>query len=294
MIELGRELRYSSLDKPFWPEVGFTKRDLLEWYRAIAPVLLPHLARHPMMLGRWPDGVEGRGFYQSNCPKGAPEWISQVDVGGVRYCLLEEPAALAWAGNLGVLELHPLHQSADRPGAAVFLGFDLDPGPPAGLLECCDVALLVRERLARDGLQAFVKTSAAKGLHVVAPLDGSDSFERTKAYARAVAAELTAAHPGLVVDRMARSERAGRVFVDWGQNDANKSTIAPYSLRATSRPGVSMPLRWEEVKRAAHARSARGLWFAPAEAIRRLGEVGDLFQPVLGGGQRLPRDIGGG
>jgi bifunctional non-homologous end joining protein LigD len=253
-------------------------------------VLLPHLNGHPMTLGRWPEGVEGRGFYQSNCPNGAPEWIPQVAVGGVGYCLLEEPAALAWAGNLGVLELHPLHQSLERPGAAGALIFDLDPGAPAGLIACCDVALLLRARLARDGIQAFVKTSAAKGLHLFAPLDASETFERTKAYARSLASELRASHPSLVVDRMARSERSGKVFVDWGQNDANKSTIAPYSLRATSRPGVSMPLQWEEVERASAQRSGRGLWFAPAEALARVERLGDLFLPVLRGGRRLPQD----
>ncbi|MFL5416710.1 MAG: non-homologous end-joining DNA ligase [Myxococcales bacterium] len=282
-----RDLRFSSLDKVLWPETGFRKSDLVDYYAAVAPVLLPHLARHPVTLGRWPEGVEGRGFYQSNCPKGAPDWIPTVDVGGASYCLLEEPAALSWAANLGTLEVHPLHLHVDRPGAKAAI-FDLDPGPPAGLLECCDVALLLRERLARDGLAALVKTSAAKGLHLFAPLDGSDDFESVKAYARSIASELSVLHPSLVLARVARAERQGRVYVDWAQNDPKRSTIAPYSLRATSRPGVSMPLRWEEIERAAAQRSVRGLWFDPAAALARLESLGDLFAPALHGPNRLP------
>jgi len=282
-----RDLRFSSLDKVLWPETGFRKSDLVDFYAAVAPALLPHLARHPVTLGRWPAGVDGRGFYQSNCPAGAPDWIPTADVAGVRYCLLEEPAALGWAANLATLEIHPLHLHLDRPGATAAI-FDLDPGPPAGLLECCDVALLLRERLARDGLEALVKTSAAKGLHLMSPLDGSDDFAPVKAYARSIATELAALHPALVVARVTREERKGRVYVDWGQNDAKRSTIAPYSLRATSRPGVSMPLRWEEIERAAAARTPRGLWFDPRSALARLDSLGDLFAPALHGEGRLP------
>jgi bifunctional non-homologous end joining protein LigD len=282
-----RDLRFSTLTKVLWPETGFRKSDLVAFYAAVAPLLLPHLARHPVTLGRWPDGVDGRGFYQSNCPRGAPDWIPTVDVGGACYCLLEEPAALSWAANLGTLELHPLHLRVDRPGANAAI-FDLDPGPPAGLLECCDVALLLRDRLARDGLPALVKTSAAKGLHLFAPLDGSDDFESVKAYARSIASELSVLHPSLVLARAARAERQGRVYVDWAQNDPKRSTIAPYSLRATSRPGVSMPLRWEEVERAAASRTPRGLWFDPAAALARLDSLGDLFATASHGQGRLP------
>ncbi|TMB27800.1 MAG: ATP-dependent DNA ligase [Deltaproteobacteria bacterium] len=293
MIASGRDLRITSLDKVLWPETGFTKGDLIDWYSATASLLLPHLARHPIMLGRWPEGVDGRGFYQSNCPKGAPEWIATVEAGGARYCLLEEPAALVWAANLATLEIHPLHLSVDRPSAAGVVLFDLDPGEPAGLIECCDVALLLRERLARDGLAAFVKASAAKGLHLVAPLDGSDDFERAKAYARDVATELADVHPALVTAKVARNQRGGRIYVDWAQNDPLRSTIAPYSLRATSKPGVSMPLRWEEIERAAAERRARGLWFSPQAARERLETTGDLFATVLDAGGRLPANPGG-
>ena len=288
MIVSGRELRISSRDKILWPETGFKKDDLVHWYAATASFVLPHLARHPITLGRWPDGVDGRGFYQSNCPRGAPDWIPTIEVGGARYCLIEEPAALIWAANLATIELHPLHLCVERPQAAGSVVFDLDPGAPAGLLECCDVALLLRERLSRDGLTAVVKTSAAKGLHLVAPLDGSDDFERAKAYARAVATELGGAHPALVTAKVARNERAGRVYIDWAQNDPLRSTIAPYSLRATSRPGVSMPLRWEEIVRAAAERKPRGLWFSPQAALERLQTTGDLFAVALQGTARLP------
>jgi bifunctional non-homologous end joining protein LigD len=288
MIGAAREVSISSPEKILWPETGFTKQHLVDWYGAIAPLILPHLARHPVTLGRWPDGVDGRGFYQSNCPKGAPDWIRTVEIGEARYCLLEEPAALAWAANLATLEVHPLHVAIDRLDGAGAAIFDLDPGVPAGLLECCDVALLLRDRLRRDGLLPLVKTSAAKGLHLFAPLDGSDDFDRVKRYARSIATELSELHPSLVTARVNRSGRVGRVFVDWGQNDPRRSTIAPYSLRATARPGVSMPLRWDEVARASADRSARGLWFSPATALLRLESTGDLFATLLEGRGRLP------
>jgi bifunctional non-homologous end joining protein LigD len=293
MIGAATEVSISSPEKVLWPEANFTKQDLVDWYRAIAPLILPHLARHPITLGRWPDGVDGRGFYQSNCPKGAPAFIPTAEVGGARYCFLEEPAALSWAANLATLEVHPLHLAIDRPEAARAAIFDLDPGAPAGLLECCDVALLLRDRLLHDGLLPVVKTSAAKGLHLFAPLDGSDDFDRVKRYARSIATELSELHPSLVTARVGRSGRAGRVFVDWGQNDPRRSTIAPYSLRATARPGVSMPLRWDEVARASADRSARGLWFNPAAALLRLETTGDLFAAMLDGRGRLPRAAGG-
>jgi len=283
----------TSPGKVLWPETGFTKADLVDWYSSVASLLLPHLARHPVMLGRWPNGVDGRGFYQSNCPKGAPDFIATVEAGDARYCLIEDPAALLWAANLATLELHPLHIVVDRPSAALAVVFDLDPGAPAGLIECCDVALLLRERLARDGLSPLAKTSAASGLHLVVPLDGSDDFARAKAYARGVATELAAAHPALVTAKVARDERGGRIYVDWAQNDPLRSTIAPYSLRATSRPGVSMPLRWEEIERAAGERKAKGLWFSPEAARERLERMGDLFAGALEGGGRLPPDPGG-
>jgi bifunctional non-homologous end joining protein LigD len=288
----GRALRVSSLDKVLWPATGFTKRDLLAYYEAVAPALLPHLAGRPVTLARFPDGVDGRGWYQTNCPAGRPDWlrVAHVVAAGtgeeLQYCLIEEPAGLLWAANMGALEMHPFLATASRPDAALELVFDLDPGPPAGLLACCVVAMEVRAHLAALGLRAFVKTSGAKGMHVVVLLDGSETFARTKRFAREIAGRLARERPALVTDRMPRAERAGKVFIDWGQNDPSKSTIAPWSLRATRLPGVSMPLSWAEVEEALASGTASMLRFGPAEAVARLarGALSCCEQPR----QRLP------
>jgi bifunctional non-homologous end joining protein LigD len=265
----GRALRVSSLDRVLWPAVGFTKRDLLAYYEAVAPVLLPHLSGRPVTLARFPEGVESPGWYQTNCPAGHPEWVHVAAVAGksgqtLRYCLIDEPAALLWAANLGTIEFHPFLATADRPDAPLSLVFDLDPGLPAGLPECCSLALHLRDRLDQQKLRALAKTSGAKGLHVLVPLDGSGTFAQTKSFARAIARELAEAHPLAVTDRMARAQRPGKVFIDWGQNDPNKSTIAPYSLRATRWPGVSMPLTWEEVEQVAATGDESLVRFGPS------------------------------
>ena len=289
----GRELRVSSLDKVLWPSVGFTKRDLLTYYEAIAPALLPHLLGRPVTLARFPFGVESRGWYQTNCPPGHPEWVRVATLPGrsgqiLRYSLIDEPAALLWAANLGTLEFHPFLATAERPDAPLSLVLDLDPGLPAGLTDCCAAALRLRERLEGQGLRSVAKTSGAKGLHVVVPLDATNTFAQTKAFARVIAREMAQAYPELVIDRMARVERSGKVFIDWGQNDPNKSTIAPWSLRATRWPGVSMPISWEEVEETAASGDESLLRFGPGEAFERLNRIGDLLAPAVGGMQRLP------
>jgi bifunctional non-homologous end joining protein LigD len=281
----GRALRVSSLDRVLWPSVGFTKRDLLAYYEAVAPVLLPHLSGRPVTLARFPSGVESPGWYQTNCPGGHPEWIRVAAVAGrsgqtLRYSLIDEPAALLWAANLGTLEFHPLLARADRPDAPLSLVFDLDPGLPARLADCCSVALRLRDRLERDGLRPTAKTSGAKGLHVLVALDGSGTFAQTKSFARAIARELAEAHPLAVTDRMARAQRPGKVFIDWGQNDPNKSTIAPYSLRATHWPGVSTPLAWEEVAQVAATGDESLVRFDPDEGLSRIERLGDLMAPA--------------
>jgi bifunctional non-homologous end joining protein LigD len=285
----GRIVRLSNLDKPLWQEPLFRKRDLLEYYEAVAPVLLPHLRGRAITLGRFPDGVFAPGWYQTNCPPGRPEWIDVVDVQGkgghrLRYCRIDELAALVWAANTGAIELHPFLADAALPDAPRAFVLDLDPGAPAGLRECCAVALAARERLDALGLRAIAKTSGAKGLHVYVPLDATQTFAETKSFARELASELRRARPDLVVDRMALRERVGKVFLDWGQNDPNKSTVAAYSLRAAPVPTVSTPLLWEEVERADPAT----LRFGPAEVLERLVRFGDLFAPALDEGQRLP------
>jgi bifunctional non-homologous end joining protein LigD len=286
----GRTVRLSNLDKPLWQDPLFRKRDLLDYYQAVAPILLPHLRGRAITLGRFPDGVFAPGWYQTNCPPGRPEWMEIVEVQGkggqrLRYCRIEELAALVWAANTGAIELHPFLAHASLPDAPRALVLDLDPGAPAGLRECCSVALAARERLDALGLRSIPKTSGAKGLHVYVPLDATQTFAETKSFARELASELRHALRDLVVDRMALRERAGKVFLDWGQNDANKSTVAPYSLRAAPVPTASTPLLWEEVERADPA----ALRFGPAEVLERLGRLGDLFAPALDGNQRLPR-----
>jgi bifunctional non-homologous end joining protein LigD len=281
----GRAVRFTNPGKVLWPASGTTKGDLLDWYRAVAPVLLPHIAGRPMTLGRWPDGTGELGWLQTTCPH-PPGWIdthrapARRGTGpGRNYCLVNDEAALVWAVNLATVELHPLLHRVPDTGRPDYLLFDLDPGEGASIATCCTVALRLRTALAADGLEAFPKTSGQAGLHLVVPLRPGPGYAATKAYARALAARLAAAEPGLVVDRMDRSLRRGRVFIDWSQNDERKSTVAPYSLRATPWPLVSTPLRWSEVEDGAAGR--RSLLFDTATVLRRLDEAGDLLRPVL-------------
>ncbi len=287
----GRSVRLARPAKVLWPSCGFTKRDLVDYYLAVAPALLPHLAGRPVTLARFPDGVAGPGWYQLNCPAGRPEWLRVATVpsrgrGVLRYCLVDDAASLAWVANLGALELHPLLATADRPDAPRALVLDLDPGAPASLRECCAVALSLRDSLAAFGLRALPKTSGARGLHLFAPLDGAQSFAAAKGFARELAERLAARDPR-VAAAMPKADRAGKVLVDWRQNDANRSTIAPYSLRATRVPLASAPLRWAEVERAAAGGELPR--YAPRDLLARLEREGELFQPALELRQRLPK-----
>jgi len=288
----GRSVRFTNEDKVLWPETGTTKGDLLDYYLTAAPVLLPYLEERPLTLGRWPDGVDAEGWFQTTCPT-PPEWIPTHPVPpGPRtrrprnYCVVNEVAALVWVVNLAGIELHPLlarRPAVDRPTSLVF---DLDPGPGASLATCAAVAVLVRDTLAGQGLASFAKTSGWSGLHVVAPLAPTHRYTDTKAFARTVARHLAASHPELVVDRQDRSLRTGRVLIDWSQNDEHKSTAAAYSVRALAFPSVSTPLRWEEVEAA--AQGAASLMFDTAAVRQRLERHGDLFRPVKELAQALP------
>jgi bifunctional non-homologous end joining protein LigD len=286
-----REIALTNLDRVLWPSTGTTKGDLVAYYRDVAPVLVPHLRDRPLMLGRWPEGMGGRGWGQLEC-RGRPSWMAtyplRLRTGEVvDVCLANDVESLVWLAQQGVVELHAYLMRADAPELATVVVFDLDPGLPAGLRECASVALLLRDRLAAQGLVPVVKTSGAHGLHVVAAVRGT-TFAQTKAFARGIAREMTAAHPALITDRMARDERAGKVFIDWGQNDANKSTIAPYSLRATRWPGASMPLRWEEVRQVVETGDESLVRFGPADALARIDSYGDLFREAAAGcDQRL-------
>jgi bifunctional non-homologous end joining protein LigD len=277
----GRRLVLTNEDKVLYPAAGFTKRDLVAYYLAVAPAILPHLAGRAVTLARFPDGVDAPGWYQTNCPAGRPAWLPVAEVRGsagqrLRLCRLEEPAALAWAANAGALELHPLLATCARPAEAGAVVVDLDPAAPAGVLDCARVALRARGLLARDGLGAVVKTSGAKGLHLFAPLRAGATFPEAKAIARALAARLEAAEP-IVTSRLPRAGRAGRVLVDWRQNEGGRSMIAPWSLRAATVPAVSTPLGWDEVERAVSSADPDLLRFDAPAALARLATSGDPF-----------------
>ncbi|BDG04707.1 non-homologous end-joining DNA ligase [Anaeromyxobacter oryzae] len=290
----GRRIVLRNLDKVFYPEAGFTKRDLVDYYTRIAPALLPHLRGRPLTLKRYPDGVAGPFFYEKRCPRHRPSWFrteavwSDGNQAFIDHCVVDDLASLVWLASIADLELHAslsLARSMSRP---TVLAFDLDPGPPADVVACCDVALLLRRLLGALGLESFPKTSGSKGLQVYVPLNRPTSYDETKPFAHAVARLLEQRHPRLVVERMAKSLRAGKVLVDWSQNDPHKTTVCVYSLRARARPTVSAPVRWTEVEKAARSRRAAGLVLEARDVLRRVERGGDLFEPVLTLMQRLP------
>jgi bifunctional non-homologous end joining protein LigD len=287
-VQVGdRELTLSNLDKALYPAAGFTKAEVISYYARIAPVMLPHVAGRAMTFRRFPNGVDAQSFFEKNCPGHRPPWVDVADgPGGVRSCLLDEPAALVWAANMAALELHApmaLADDLDTPRAMVF---DLDPGAPAAMRECCEVALLVQQVLEAVGLQCMAKTSGSKGLQVYAPLNSPTSHDATSSFALALGQLLEQRRPDLVLTTMTKALRNGKIFVDWSQNNRAKTTIAAYSLRARERPTVSTPVTWDEVSSC--AAGGPDLRFEAAEVLRRVEEHGDLFAPVLGLRQVLP------
>jgi bifunctional non-homologous end joining protein LigD len=291
----GRSLSLSNLDKVLWPRLGLTKGWLIEYYRRVAPVLLPHIRGHPMTLHRYPDGVDGMHWFETRAPA-HPPWVETVTFAMARsgkvfdVAVLNDLPSLVWAAQMAAIELHPYLGTVgalDRPAAVVF---DLDPGPPATVIDCCRVALRARALLGELRLQAWAKTSGWSGLHVYVPVNGSASFDETKAFARSVARRLEQEDPGAVTSHMARARRPGKVFVDWSQNDAGKSTVAPYSLRGWDVPTVSTPVAWDEVETAATSGDDQSLIFVADDALRR-AEAGDLFARVATLEQRLPATV---
>ncbi|MDD5198623.1 MAG: non-homologous end-joining DNA ligase [Terrimicrobiaceae bacterium] len=288
----GAKIEVSNLDKVLYPKAGFTKGQVIDYYVRISPVLLPHLKARPITLKRYPDGVEGLFFYEKKCPPHRPKWVKtakvpKTDGGEIHYCVMNDLPALVWAANLADLELHTFLHKAPAIQRPTALAFDLDPGAPAGILECCAVGLLVRDAFAALGLQTFPKTSGSKGLQVYVPLNTAVTYERTKPFAHAVAEVLERQSPRLVVSRMQKSLRKGKVLVDWSQNDGKKTTINVYSLRARERPMVSTPVSWAEVEKAVKRREP--LSFDCDHVLNRVEKLGDLFEPVLSIKQRLPR-----
>jgi bifunctional non-homologous end joining protein LigD len=290
----GKKLNVSNLDKVLYPEVGFTKAQVIDYYIRIAPVLLPHLKKRPITLKRYPDGVDGFFFYEKRCPSHRPSWVKTTTVASrgkdnrIDYCMMEDLPALVWAANLADLELHTFLHRAPAIGRPTAIAFDLDPGPPADIVLCCQVALWLKEILASVELEAYPKTSGSKGLQLFVPLNTSANYDRTKQFARALAERLEREHPKLAVSRMQKSLRKGKVFIDWSQNDEHKTTVNVYSLRAKSRPTVSTPLTWKEVEMAAANGDAGRLVFETEAVLDRVEKHGDLFEPVLRQKQRLP------
>ena len=278
----GREVRLSNLDKVLYPAVGFTKGQVIDYYSRIAPVLLPHLKDRPVTLVRYPNGVDGKSFFAKNAPAGTPGWVrtatlpspgSAQDRDTIDYVVVDDLPTRVWAANLAGLELHVPQWTVGPDGAAAtadLLVLDLDPGPPASVVECAQVALLLRETLSADGLTAFAKTSGSKGMQLLVPVLGGD----THAYARTLAQRLAAAHPDLVVWKMTKADRTAKVLVDWSQNSPATTTVAPYSLRARERPTVSTPLSWAEVE---DCTAAGDLVFTADDVLGRVALDGDLL-----------------
>ncbi|EHR53050.1 DNA polymerase LigD, polymerase domain [Saccharomonospora marina XMU15] len=292
LVEIeGRRLRLSNLEKVLYPQAEFTKGEVIDYYVRVAPVLLPHIRDRPLTLKRYPDGVEKNSFFEKNVSRHAPEWVRTVRIetpGSSRgseysdYALVQDLPTLVWVAHLASLELHvPQWTVGPRDGRRNpdLLVFDLDPGAPATIVECCRVAVRLREVLEADGLAVRAKTSGSKGLQLYSPVR-TNSPERTSQYAKAVAEALAREQPDLIVSRMAKNLRPGKVFIDWSQNNPKKTTVAPYSLRARPAPTVSTPLTWQEV---AGVRHASDVVFTAADVLARVEEFGDLFEPLLSG-----------
>jgi bifunctional non-homologous end joining protein LigD len=291
----GRAVKLTNQAKVLYPKAGFTKSDLVDYYAAIAPVLLPHLHDRPLTLKRYPNGVDGKFFYEKQSPSHRPDWVQTVTVWSrhskrdIHYTLCQDLPTLVWLANLADIELHPSLSLAEEIERPTTLAFDLDPGPPATIVECCEVALDLREMFELLGLSSFAKTSGSKGLQIYLPLnDPAVSYEQTKPFAHAVAGMFQERRPELVVSAMAKTERAGKVLIDWSQNDEHKTTVNVYSMRAKVRPTVSTPLEWSEVEHCHMSKKPGDLVFEADEVIARVAERGDLFADVLSLRQRLP------
>jgi bifunctional non-homologous end joining protein LigD len=288
----GRRLSVSNLDKVLYPAVPFTKAEVLDYYARVAPALLPHLGDRAVTLRRFPNGPSGKSFYEKNCPRHRPDWVKTAPIQGedgvIEFCRIDSVAALTWVANLAALELHTSMARVDDPDAPTMVVFDLDPGAPAGLLECAEVALLIRHVLEDLGLECVAKTSGSKGLQLYLPLNTPTTYGRTAGFSRTVAQALESSEPRKVVSAQRKDLRRGKVLVDWSQNSRHKTTVCAYSLRATDDATVSTPLQWEEVEEAVAAGDATDLRFRAPDVLERVGDLGDLFAPAATLRQRLP------
>lgn len=287
------EVTFTSVDKVFFPETGFTKGEMIQYYLDVAPFILPHLKQRPITVIRFPDGVAGERFYEKNAPKFAPPWIKTHAVarrhheGSINYILINDAPTLAWCANIAALELHPFLHRAPRLDRPTHVVFDLDPGEGADLLTCARVAFLVKKITDDLGLESFPKVSGSKGVQIYIPLNTPTTYEATGSFAKATAELLEQQHPDLVVSQMAKEQRRGRVMIDWSQNNPSKTTVAVYSMRGKrEEPFISMPVTWDELKR---LKRPETLLFTPKAALKRLEKLGDLFAPVLTLKQKLPK-----
>jgi len=295
LVVEGRKLALSNLEKVLWPKTGFSKGEMINYYIKIAPVLLPHLKDRPLTMKRYPDGVDGEFFYEKNCPSHRPKWVKTAKVWSegnqreMQYCLAQDLPTLVWAANLADIELHTSLSRKKDVARPTMMVFDLDPGAPADIVQCCQVGLWLREILAAMKLKSWAKTSGSKGLQVYVPLNTAVTYDETKELSRALAQFLEREHPKLVVSKMAKALRAGKIFVDWSQNDEHKTTISVYSLRAKEAPTASSPVAWEEVAETVKKKNGKRLVFHCDQTLARVEKMGDLFEEVETLKQKLPK-----
>jgi bifunctional non-homologous end joining protein LigD len=295
LIVEDRKIQVSNLDKVLYPKVGFTKGHVIDYYIRIAPVLLPHLKDRPLTMKRYPDGVDGQFFYEKNCPSHRPNWVKTAKVWSesndrtMNYCLAQDLPTLVWAANLADLELHTSLSHKNNIERPTMMVFDLDPGAPADIVQCCQVGIWLRDLLGKMKLKSFAKTSGSKGLQVYVPLNTSVIYDQTKDLSRALAQHLEGEHPDLVTSNMSKAVRKGKVFVDWSQNDEHKTTICAYSLRAREEPTVSTPVSWDEVANCLKKKKADVLKFRSDQVLARVEKMGDLFEPLKELKQKLPK-----
>jgi bifunctional non-homologous end joining protein LigD len=291
----GRRVKLSNLGKMMYPEADVTKAQVIDYYVRIAPVLLPHLRGRPLTMKRYPEGVRGGFFYEKNCPAHRPEWVQTAPVWSagnnrwMKYCMVQDLATLVWAANLADIELHTSLSMAADVLKPTMMVFDLDPGAPADIVQCCEVGIRVRKIFEQLGMKSFAKTSGSKGLQVYVPLNTPVTYDQTKSFAHELARMMERADPKRIVSDMKKALRAGKVFVDWSQNDDHKTTICVYSLRAKDRPTVSTPVTWDEVEECLKKKDASMLVFECDQLLERVQKVGDLFEPVLKLKQKMPR-----
>jgi bifunctional non-homologous end joining protein LigD len=292
----GRELKLTNLDKVLYPAAGFTKGEVVDYYAKVAPAMVPHLSGRAVTLRRFPEGVDDldAAFFEKRCPKHRPKWVKTARVeagphaGMIDFCVCDGLPTLVWMAQLASIELHPSLSLARAPTRPTVLAFDLDPGPPADIVECCRVGIRLRDMFGHFGVESFPKTSGSKGLQIYIPLNNKVHYETTKPFAKAIAQLLEKQTPDQVVSKMKKVEREGKVFVDWSQNHQRKTTIAVYSLRARERPTASTPVSWDEVEAVAASGDGSSLVFEADAVLDRIDRLGDLFAPVLELEQDLP------